>query len=82
MNEIRELENKPVDLSKVHESLRPLYGDGMPLATYEVNGVTVRILGTALSADPAENLRRRKHAWAVADGILMAEAKKKLGKGA
>lgn len=58
------------DLSRVHESLRAAYGDGMPLRTYKVGGVTVRIWGADLPATQEENRNRVRNAYRVADGIM------------
>lgn len=64
------------DLTNIHESLRAAYGDGMPLETYNANGVRVRIFGADLPKTPEENRKRLRKAWAIADAIAARAAER------
>lgn len=64
------------DLTDIHESLRAMYGDGMPLRTYNANGVRVRVFGADLPSTPEENRKRLRAAYAIADGIAARAAER------
>lgn len=71
-----ELENKAVDLERIHPSLRGLYGNGVPVKVYRTeSGATVRIFGACLPETEEEREERLRRAWETADGIA-ARARK------